>query len=254
MDRNNSSLLILTPPDTVLSTLFLDDGGVLNNNRIRGREWKRLVPAYFIPRYGGTEKQWAQANGLAAQKIMNRIKESYNLMQQQLPAGYHQQEDYEWLVTMFEYLRLELPQDVEAESQHARAWICERVNSAYPGIKDIIPLLAERYALYTASNEVSFELLAYLKGMGIAHHFTEFYGSDLIGALKTSPFYYQQLAELTAVNPSEAVIIDDNPQNLKYAKEVGFHTILSRQDGQNYQYPYAFEHGHQLPRLIEELS
>jgi hypothetical protein len=42
--------------------IFLDDGGVLNDNSIRGGEWRRLVGEFFPSRLGGTSEQWSEAN------------------------------------------------------------------------------------------------------------------------------------------------------------------------------------------------
>ena len=29
--------------------LFLDDGGVMNDNRLRGEQWRRMVAEFFTP-------------------------------------------------------------------------------------------------------------------------------------------------------------------------------------------------------------
>ena len=33
--------------------VFLDDGGVMNDNNERGLQWQRLVSEYFVPLLGG---------------------------------------------------------------------------------------------------------------------------------------------------------------------------------------------------------
>ena len=42
--------------------IFLDDGGVLNDNDRRAPQWQRLVGEFFVPRLGGTHQAWAEAN------------------------------------------------------------------------------------------------------------------------------------------------------------------------------------------------
>ena len=42
--------------------IFLDDGGVMNDNRLRAGQWQQLVAEFFTPRLGGTPEGWAAAN------------------------------------------------------------------------------------------------------------------------------------------------------------------------------------------------
>jgi hypothetical protein len=49
--------------------LFIDDGGVMNVNARRGRQWQRLVGGYFSPRLGGAPEVWAAANAHVANRL-----------------------------------------------------------------------------------------------------------------------------------------------------------------------------------------
>ena len=42
--------------------IFLDDGGVMNDNRLRGTQWQRMVAEFFVPKLGGTLEAWTAAN------------------------------------------------------------------------------------------------------------------------------------------------------------------------------------------------
>ena len=55
--------------------LFFDDGGVLNDNEIRGEQWKPLIADWFGERYGGERDLWMKANYEAVMSIMNVIYE-----------------------------------------------------------------------------------------------------------------------------------------------------------------------------------
>lgn len=35
-------------------TIFVDDGGVMNDNRLRAPQWRRLLGEFFPPRLGGS--------------------------------------------------------------------------------------------------------------------------------------------------------------------------------------------------------
>ena len=43
-------------------TVFLDDGGVLNDTERRIAEWSRLIADYLSPRLGGIREAWAESN------------------------------------------------------------------------------------------------------------------------------------------------------------------------------------------------
>ena len=53
-------------------TIFLDDGGVINDNAVRGPQWQRLVGRFLSPRLGGEPEAWAQANKVVAERIWSR--------------------------------------------------------------------------------------------------------------------------------------------------------------------------------------
>jgi hypothetical protein len=42
--------------------IFLDDGGVMNDNRLRAEQWQRMVGEFFAPILGGSTTAWAEAN------------------------------------------------------------------------------------------------------------------------------------------------------------------------------------------------
>jgi hypothetical protein len=50
--------------------LFLDDGGVMNDNRLRGPQWQRLVAEFFVPRLGGTQEAWSEANRIVISRLL----------------------------------------------------------------------------------------------------------------------------------------------------------------------------------------
>jgi hypothetical protein len=57
--------------------LFLDDGGVMNENTRRGRQWQHLVGRYFVPRLGGAPEAWAAANAEVAARLFREYEEHF---------------------------------------------------------------------------------------------------------------------------------------------------------------------------------
>ena len=45
-----------------VTTIFLDDGGVMSDNGRRAREWQRLAREYLSPRLCGDPTAWPEAN------------------------------------------------------------------------------------------------------------------------------------------------------------------------------------------------
>jgi HAD superfamily hydrolase (TIGR01509 family) len=109
----------------------------------------------------------------------------------------------------------------------ATAYITERVRSAYPNAaKAIQSLHSMGFRLFTASNEHSRELDGYLTGMGIRQHFDTLYGSDLVNQGKYSVEYYRRVFNHAGVNAENALVVDDNLQNLAWAGSLGATTCL----------------------------
>src|SRR5215211_619367 len=53
--------------------LFLDDGGVMNDNALRGPQWQRLVGEFFPPLLGGTPDRWAEANRIVVTRLWEEL-------------------------------------------------------------------------------------------------------------------------------------------------------------------------------------
>lgn len=41
-----------------IKAIFIDDGGVMNDNAVRGPQWQRLIGEYLAPRLGGSGAAW----------------------------------------------------------------------------------------------------------------------------------------------------------------------------------------------------
>ena len=56
--------------------------------------------------------------------------------------------------------------------------------------------------------------------------FERLYGPDLINTFKAGPAYYERLFADAEVDPSNAVVVDDCPQALAWARQAGARTVL----------------------------
>lgn len=216
-------------------TLFLDDGGVMNDNRVRGPQWRHLLGEFFPPLLGGTPGEWAEANralteGLWAPggpwpaysgDLWRRGGSTY--------AGFNRAYQIDWLWGMCEIIGLPPPPADEALDLAERAshFVTRRVRSALPGAAEAIrDLNASGYRLHTASGERSVELEGYLAGMGVRQCFGRLYGPDLVDVLKEGPVYYQRILADAGVDAADAVFVDDSPAAVQWAMEAGARAIL----------------------------
>ncbi len=54
---------------TARPIIFLDDGGVMNDNNVRALQWQRLVGEYFVPLLGGSPEAWSRANRVVTGRL-----------------------------------------------------------------------------------------------------------------------------------------------------------------------------------------
>jgi len=212
-----------------LRVLFVDDGGVLNDNEQRAPEWRRLVGEFFAPRLGGTPEAWAAANSV----VFPRIWQRYLAHVRTATAGvrpFLRAEDRRWLTEMCAVVGVRMDTDEPGELddlvEAAYRYITRRVASAYPEAAQAIRDLARAgIALHTASGHTALQLDGYLRGMGLRELFDRLYGVDLVDRFKNGPHYYAAILADSGVDPLEAAVIDDSPEALDWAASCGLRTV-----------------------------
>ncbi|MHA2273639.1 MAG: HAD family hydrolase [Candidatus Hodarchaeales archaeon] len=235
-----------------LPVIFFDDGGVLNDNRLRAPQWKKLIAEFFIPQFGGSSAQWKKANEVAFANFMKNWKEKYSRRTDFNYLEAWNAEDVLWLTTMFEVVGIPLPLQQERLplARKAAEWITPRVHAAIPGIIAVIEALWEkRVPLYTASAGPSWHLKGTLKGMGVDKCFIDYYGPDLVQTPKGGVAFYHRIYNRTNVNPKEAIVIDDTPDLLAMAEKAGATVVQSCATG-DYQPQYS-NYYHNSDELLE---
>ncbi|GAH48159.1 unnamed protein product, partial [marine sediment metagenome] len=148
--------------------VFFDDGGVMNDNRIRGLQYQKLVGEYFTPKFGGEPYLWAESNVNFIEEIMKKyskaIYDGSDIDYKTYQADFVKR----WIEEMFNYVGVKLPAKSEYNQIYREAieYITPNIRSAYPGVVDSIKKLKRLgFNLYTASGEDSLEIKGYLQGM-----------------------------------------------------------------------------------------
>ena len=212
--------------------LFLDDGGVLNDNSLRGPEWVRLIGEYMPARMGGTAEQWARANRVVFSQVWRDL-------QKRLPEfashrEFHRVYAINWMRSMCAYVDIAPPSDDDAEALYKdlAGYVGERANSAVPGAAEaVLSLHRAGYSLYTASGQASWELRGIMARMGIIKTFTHLYGPDLVDHVKYGPAFYQRVFDHAGVAPSRALVIESESACCCWASEAGASAVWVNPDG-----------------------
>lgn len=237
--------------------ILLDDGGVLNDTRLRGPQYQRLAGEFFASRLGGESLAWAEANRICIASIFEpdtwrrRVQEAlYDY------ASFERNYWRDWVSGMCQLVGVEAPQEaacIEMACQ-AETYITNRVHSAFPGtIEAIGELHAQGYTLHTASGASSLSLHGYLQAMGVREYFGRLYGSDLLQTLKETPSYYERLFADAQIAPSDALIVDDSPRVLAWARGFGATTVLINAERRSVDGMLCIASVAELPELVRHL-
>jgi HAD superfamily hydrolase (TIGR01509 family) len=210
-------------------TIFLDDGGVMNDNRRRGPAWQRLVSAFFTPRLGGDPAAWREANRVVAERLWADYTRTMRGRTDADVAAFQRANQIAWLAGMCALVGVPAPPDDEclALAEQAAAFVTPRVDAAFPGaVAAIRQLHAAGHALHTASGEWTADLHGYLTGMGVRDLFGRLYGTDLINTFKEGPAYYARIFADAGIAPAEALVVDDTPIAVEWAARAGARAVL----------------------------
>jgi HAD superfamily hydrolase (TIGR01509 family) len=242
------------PSDFVV---FFDDGGVMNDNRLRGIQWQKLVGEFFSPKFGGELHKWAEGNFEFITRFI--AEEEISIERGEITDYLDHYSNFQnnWITNMFEYVGIEVPQKELHSKIYLEAinYITPNVKAAFPGsINTIKKLHNLGFRLSTASAEHSTELKGYLRGMRVVDCFEKFYGSDLINTHKSMPNFYDKIFEDINLDPRRAIIIEDNPRYLENAERSGANVIQACLTKQHKpEFTYHVEDMNNLPEIVLKL-
>ena len=220
-----------------IRAIFLDDGGVMSDNAIRGREWQRLVAEFLAPRLGGEHARWAQANDVVwTQHWDGYLAATRSAGEDEFDtAAFWAESRPRWMREMCEHVGVAAPalDECAALARETEAYVKPRVRAAYQGAAEAIrALTSANYALYTASGHDSTDLEDILTGMGVRSCFgAGLYGPDLIGTAKTGRRFHERILAHAGVDPRDALVVDDWPDAVRWATAAGATAVLVARDG-----------------------
>jgi putative hydrolase of the HAD superfamily len=94
------------------------------------------------------------------------------------------------------------------------------------GVVDLISKLKSHYRLGLISNTNAIHVTHILETYPVMNSFDRHWFSNEAGIRKPNPAIFEMALTHFSVEPSEAVFIDDMPDNVESAKRMGIHGIL----------------------------
>ena len=194
-----------------IKAVFFDDGGVLNDNRLRGPEYRKLIGRFMAERLGESAERWALANEKVFphlwSDLQNQITDFSNHRE------YQREFELLWIHRMCSLVSITVPPDDIATSvarsalvyagQHAQTEIKGAANSVWK-------LFNANYLLYAASGTPSWELNVIFSRMGIRQVFSGLYGPDLVDCVKYGTRFYDQIFKEAGILPEECLVIESS--------------------------------------------
>ena len=131
-----------------------------------------------------------------------------------------------------QYVREKIGNPAITDQQITNAWNSLLLGIA-PGNHDLLLKLKEKYRTFLLSNINAIHytyIMNYLKtDFGFddnEHLFEKTYYSHLVGKRKPELHIFEQVMAENNLKPEETLFIDDSPQHLEAAKQLGIHTFL----------------------------
>ncbi len=208
------------------ATLFLDDGGVLNDNNLRGPEWLRLLGEFMPDRMGGTAESWAGANRQVFPKLWKQVQSRMGEFSSH--REFMQFYATSWLSEMSTIVGVQTLPDDDAVALYKEVsrYIAERANCEAEGAADAVRSLSHAgYTLHMASGTPSWELEGILAKMGISDAFSTLYGPDLVDYVKHGPGFYERLFAHAEVSPETVLVIESDSECCDWAAEAGAEVV-----------------------------
>ncbi|KAG0273463.1 hypothetical protein BGZ95_010727 [Linnemannia exigua] len=233
-NKNNS----IKYPTKFPAAVFLDSGGVINDNARRAPQWVRYLGEYLPTTVlGGDAQIWGLANMKMIgpffrrwHEFMDQATQLASQAQARAAAAAavddgKQEEDETNVYRIFERLHLLVwikemcliasPQIPDLASKilptltddalfhiakSAHKYTIQRVQADFPGaVKAIREIKSSVGRLYTSSADGAEDLEVIMKGLGVFEEFDGVYGSDRVDCLKNSEEYYRRVFEAVGV-------------------------------------------------------
>ena len=202
-----------------LRAVFLDVDGVLLDPARTTAEWMRLMGDVLAPAVGGSPADWGRANGA----IFPTLFRDRDRWRDDDPLISDRNFDILLLTEMCRFLG-HAPPDPEAARElfvEVSVYVCRRADCAFPATIDVIRELALSYDVHLATGNPSWRMEPLLEQWGVRDLIGVAAGTDLVRVMKDSPQFHPSVFALAGVAPENAVVVDDDPEQVRRACALG---------------------------------
>ncbi len=212
-----------------MTFLFLDFDNTLSEQSELHQQYVTELSALLVEGHGGSAEAWQRA---CATQLLKVQKDYESVFVGNPLAGYRA-----WLERMRVGFVTEVfaevgaampdnPLEVATDYQFSALTSC---NATYPGAYEALEtLFREGVRVQLASANDSEFLLAALIGAGIESFTESKFGPDLVDCAKEGPEFYKRIFEASGVLPEKALVLDDHPETLNWARETGARTVQTK--------------------------
>ncbi len=217
-----------------MTYLFLDFDNTLSEKTELHRQYVEELSTLLVEGHGGEKEVWVRA---CAETLL-KVGHDYETVFVGNPlAGF-----CAWLPKMrvqfvtdvFALAGKPIPPDpleLATDFQFSALTSCD---ATYPGAYEALDtLFRDGVRVQLASANDSEFLLAALIGAGIESFTESKFGPDLVDCAKEGPEFYTRIFDASGVAPEQALVVDDHPETLGWARAAGAKTVqtkLSTQD------------------------
>jgi FMN phosphatase YigB (HAD superfamily) len=239
--------------------IFIDFDYTLSDQVELNMQYVREAAALCAPEFGGEIRAWEHA----AAHMIEATHAEYVQRWLGNPVG-----DYAaWLDDMrlkaiemlFGEAGVPLPANPLQAAKELQFAVLSACDASYPGAVETMTALFERgFRTQLASANDSEWLLAALIGAGTESYTESKFGPDLVSCAKEGPEFFTRIFEATGVRPCDTLVVDDLPQPLEWAMEVGATAIQACLSTERHQAPVpgvvaVITDLRQLPDLAERI-
>jgi phosphoglycolate phosphatase-like HAD superfamily hydrolase len=222
-----------------ITTLFIDKGGVLVDNKVLSPQYRRLLGEFLPTELGGDPKAWENANVGAATRAFERYHQAHVTAPLTPIRDWYAEDLRRWLYEMCDEVGRPRPPAAQADriANAAHDYVRRRVEIRASRIVQRLRDFHERgLHLHVASGDQHSDVVGYLDTMGTRELFDRVYGSDLLNVWKSGPAYYRAILADTGTAAASAVVVDDSERAIGWAGECGLRGVLvQRKDGEPFE-------------------
>jgi len=241
----------------VVGAVLLDLYGVLVDADLTRRQYRHLVVAHFVDRYGGDTARWDAAYAAAYERYLRKVSLP-GFWRDQPYAEAMRESEAGFLEDLFREVLKPPPEgDLLAYSQALDTAIFVEIDAAFPEVREtLVALRALGVEILVATGAHLPQARAALRGSGL----TGIHGlltSDLLGARKDSLEFWRGAFSAVRRNPWDCAVVDDSPGKLEPAARLGAQAILVSREGGRPHVPFtlagSLENLRALPELVRRL-